>query len=176
MGPALSCRHYTQKFFKSFVKPKGKSHSRGTLKNVITCHDGPQEQKGTKKEISCLCPKVIHDLPLADGEGNTKNLQTNKGSIKLYCYYKAAQRISQLTKVSEHTCQPSCWPSEAKVVTNTPNGTPLQLMGRQVTLNAGIPSLTAVELEPRLSGTMLEETRMTGILMHFPKQKQNGYH
>lgn len=52
------------------------SWSRRTLKILITCHNGPQDQDRTKQEVSCLCPKAIHDLPLANGEGNTKNLQT----------------------------------------------------------------------------------------------------
>lgn len=49
-------------------------------------------------------------------------------------------------------------------------------MGRQVTLKAGIPSLTGEDPGPRLLGALLEKARMTGILMDFPKQKQNGCH
>lgn len=73
-----------------------KSQSRRIPKILITCHNSPQEQDRTKQEVSCLCPKAIHDLPLANGEGNTKNLQTNKGNVKLYCYYKAAQTLFNL--------------------------------------------------------------------------------
>lgn len=52
----------------------------------------------------------------------------------------------------------------------------MQLMGRWVTVKAGIPPLTGEELGPRLLGAMLEKARMAGILMDFPKQKQNGCH
>lgn len=115
MGLALSGRHhYTQKPFSSYAKPKGNSHSRGTLKNLITCHNSPQEQEGTKKEVSCLCPKAIHDLPLADGEGNTKNLQT-KAVSRCTIIIKQPKQLPSFTEVSEHTGQPSCWPSEAEV-------------------------------------------------------------
>lgn len=95
VGSALSCRYCTQMPSINMPSPK-QSQNRRTRKILITCHNGPQEQDGTKQEVSCLCPKAIHDLPLANGEGNTKNLQTNKGNVKLYCYYKAGQTLSNL--------------------------------------------------------------------------------
>lgn len=79
-------------------------------RNLITCHNGPQEQEGTKKEVSCLCPIVIHDLPLADGEGNTEDLQAKAGS-SCSVIMKQPEQLPSFISVSEHRGQTSCWPA-----------------------------------------------------------------
>lgn len=94
--------------------PSPRQSQSRTLKILITCHNGPQEQEGTKQEVSCLCLKAIHDLPLANGEGNTKNLQT-KVMSSCTVIIKQSKLFPIFTKITEHTGQSNSWPSEAKV-------------------------------------------------------------
>lgn len=41
----------------------------------LTCHYGAHQEEDAEEDVACQCAEVVHDLPLADGEENPKDLR-----------------------------------------------------------------------------------------------------
>ena len=41
----------------------------------LTCHYRAHQEEDTEEYVCCRCAEAVHDLPLADGEQNSKDLQ-----------------------------------------------------------------------------------------------------
>lgn len=89
----------------------------------LTCHYGAHQEEDTEEYVSCQCAEAVHDLPLADGEENSKDLRKWERSGAELLAIQTDPELLSLT-CAEQLRRPDEVPSDSGYVSSTANSKP----------------------------------------------------
>lgn len=89
----------------------------------LTCQYRAHQEEDAEEYVSCQCAEAVHDLPLADGEENSKDLQTRERSGAELLGIQADSELLSLT-CAEQLRRPEEVPSDSGYVSSTANSKP----------------------------------------------------
>lgn len=98
---------------------KGSGGRRGGL----TCHYRAHQEEDAEEYVSCQRAEAVHDLPLADGEENSKDLRTWQRSGAELLGIQTDSELLSLT-CAEQLRRPEEVPSDSGYVSSTANSKP----------------------------------------------------